>query len=380
MKKVAIVVLNDFQNDSRVLKIARSLGRNQFATSVVAMKKGQVLERESFHEFEAHRMKLKTMSLPRIFNVFKFIEWAWKVARTYRQFDFFHCCDFEALPVGLLAKKFNSNLKIVYDAHEYEKERLGLSNIQKKLIGFFEKRWIGKTDAVITVSKGIEKEYEKLFEDLPLHEVIFNAPAYRKTEKHQNDLRGKLNLRADQKVFLYSGRLAQGRGVPKLIETFSNRGDDQAVLVFLGRGPLLQMVLDSAEKHENIIHLPPVPYDEVVATVAQADFGMLSTENNCLNNYFCMPNKLFEYIQAGLPILVANLKDCQSLIEEQNIGFASDDDSAKGWNKLVDQALQSSPNEFSEALSRVAEEYNWENEEKKLLKLYEQVEEGDRRQ
>jgi glycosyltransferase involved in cell wall biosynthesis len=369
MKKVAILVLNNFTNDSRVLKIARSLGANGYEPIVVAMKKGEVIEREDEGVFKVHRVQLSTMFLPRFLNPVKYIEWVWRGARTYRKFEFFHCCDFEALPVGLVARWFNPKLKIVYDAHEYEAERLGLTPFAKKFIKFFEKRWIKRTSAVITVSRGIEKEYERQF-SLPVHNVIFNAPAFKKSVEKSHGLRKTFNIRQDQKIFLYSGRIAMGRGVEILIEAFSQRNTDSAVLVFLGSGPLLDKVEKAAAESSNIFYHPPVPYEEVVSTVAQADYGLLSPENLCLNYYYCMPNKLFEYIQAGIPILVADLKDCQELVESESIGFASDDYSVKGWNDLVDRALKSNPEDFSEELRKVAKEFNWEIEEKKLLDLY----------
>lgn len=370
MKKVAILVLNNFTNDSRVLKIANSLGKSKYDTSVVAMKEADVREYESEDHFDVHRIKLTTMNLPRWCNPLKFLEWSWRVVANYRRFDIFHCCDFETLPVGMIARWFNSGLTIVYDAHEYEAERLGLSKWRKSFIKFFEKRWIKKSNAVITVSKGINDAYVEQF-DMPAHEVIFNAPAYSSIQ--QVDSEDRFGFRADQTIFLYSGGLSLGRGIETLLKAFAQRKDDKAVAVFMGYGKLVPLVEKYASTNKNIYFHPAVPYDQVVKMVAKADYGLLSVENVCLNYYHSMPNKLFEYMQARIPILVAELKDCQDVVEQEQIGFSGDSATPEGWNRLVDKALKTDPEKFTENLERASKKYNWEKEEVKLLALYQKA-------
>lgn len=370
-KKVASIVFNNFMNDSRVLKESRSLSENGFDVTVVALRLADEPARETIGKVKVRRLKMATWQLPegKLFGALKYTEMFLAVFIRYRSYHIWHCNDFMPLFFAWLSRPFRLRKKVVYDSHEYQRERLGLHGANKWFVVNFEPRAIKIADAVITVSRGIQKEYKELF-NLDQVYLILNAPAFRSRELSASGLREKFGIRPDQRIFLYSGGFAKGRGIEVLLEAFSKRSGDSGVMLFLGGGKLERMVKDYSHRFENIFYHPSVPYDQVVKTASQADYGMLSTENLCLNNYFCMPNKLFEYLQAGLPVITADLKDCRQLVEKEQIGLTSDNATITGWNALIDKALTIDPKTFDDALSRAAHKYNWETEEKKLIEIY----------
>ena len=137
-KKITVVciVLNNFKNDNRVLKEARSLQKHGYDVLVVALHENSLAEHEIIKNFRVHRIRIRTKCWPKykLIQTIKYFEFIWKAVKLYKRADIVHCNDLSALPVGVIIKKFfNKNVKIVYDAHEYETERNGLVGIQKKL-------------------------------------------------------------------------------------------------------------------------------------------------------------------------------------------------------------------------------------------------------
>jgi glycosyltransferase involved in cell wall biosynthesis len=374
MKRIAVVVLNNFVNDNRVHKIAESLGMHDFKVTVVAFLKGDVKERDANIHYDIHRIKLRTAVLPnrnKIFGALKYLEFILKISYHYRRFDVMHCNDFEAMFVGFIAKITRPKLKLVYDCHEYERERAEMNIIKKWSTRIFEPLIIRSASQVFVVGLGIQKEYKRLYPHIQT-EILMNSPHLRSFERKQI-LRDRFQLRADQKIYLYQGGLYPSRGVEFLIDVFERMQDDQSVMVFMGFGPLTEKVKQAASRTRHILYLPAVPYDQIFAYTSSADFGFITTQNVSLNNYYCMPNKLFEYIHAEIPIITNNLHDCRAIVEANQIGTIIETFDLLG----IDQALQSANkldiSAMKKRLSILKQQYTWQKEEKKLLNCYNQI-------
>lgn len=370
-KTVAHIVLNDFVNDNRVLKECRSLIAHGYAVSCFCLKSERTKKHEVIDGIEIHRLALWTEKLPSFCNPLKYLEFLMRMQRPLRRFDILHVNDFEPLPTAWLVKKFKSKMKLVYDSHEYQREKNGLGGLNKKMIETLEPIMIKSADAVITVSEGIEEEYKRLF-NLKEVTVIFNAP--HKVDVIKKDLfRDRFKLSKDVKIFLYQGAFHANRGVEQVIEAFGQMQGQQVAAVFMGSGPLQSKVEEGSKKFNNVFYHPAVPYSEILEHTGSADFGLLTTENVCLNHYYCMPNKLFEYIQAGLPIISTDLFDCRRVIEKEEIGLILTEESANGYVEAVNRACEIENGHFDEALKRAKEKYHWALEEKKLISLYQQL-------
>ena len=159
--------------------MANSLSLHGFSVTVVAMYSGDVLESENQGNIKVRRLRLKSNQLPdgfKPFGAIKYLEYFFKVVKNYKNADIWHCNDFVPFLVGILARYFNSKLKIVYDCHELQSETRGIGRFEKKFIKFIERKYINSVK-VITVGESIKSVYESRYglngEDV---EIIYNAP------------------------------------------------------------------------------------------------------------------------------------------------------------------------------------------------------------
>ena len=215
MRSVASIVLNNFLNDSRVLKEAISLRNNNYKVCVVALHENDLAEEEKIDDILVRRVKLfsRNWSKSKFVQIFKYFEFLYKACHLVKKNDIIHCNDLKALPVGFLVKTFfNSQVKIVYDAHEYESEINGYSHFERRASYYLEKLFIKKANVVFTVSFSIANEYKRIYNiDKPL--IILNAPPYKeiiKVNKTHNLFRNKFNINDDQKIFISQGGLSKG--------------------------------------------------------------------------------------------------------------------------------------------------------------------------
>jgi len=370
MKKIANVVLNDFTNDSRVLKTSQSLKNFGYKPSVVAMHSSGLLEKEKFQGINVERIKLVTKTWPKwkFVKIIKYLEFLLRAVFRFRDADIIHCNDLNALPVGLIIKILNQGKKVVYDCHEYETEIKGLSRVEKGARRWLERFLIRYTDAVITVSDSIAKEYQRLYA-ISKPKLILNCPNF--CEQPKQDLfRESLGIRPDQTIFLYQGGLSKGRGIELLLEAFSNLESDKTVLVCMGYGPLESLIQEKAQQQKNIFFHPAVTSDILLNYTSSADYGILFYEDTCLNHRYCSPNKIFEYLMAGLPVLTSNLFEMKRLVEKEGVGIVAEENTVEGFKEAVEASLNQDYDAIQVNVFESRKKYCWEEQENVLKEIY----------
>ena len=158
---VVVFVLNNFMNDSRVLKEAITLHKNGCHVTVVALHEEPLAEHEIINDIKIHRISLRSRLWPkyRLVQIFKYLEFVYRSIKKYRKADIFHCNDLNTLPIGVIIKcLFNRKTKIVYDAHEYETETNGLHGIEKDIKIWLECVLIKYADKVMIFADLYKKE------------------------------------------------------------------------------------------------------------------------------------------------------------------------------------------------------------------------------
>lgn len=374
MKNIGVLVLNNFVNDNRVHKIASSLAHTGHKVTVIALLKGNVQEREQKENYAVHRIRLRTHKLPngnKLFGALKYLEFIYKVIRTYRTSDILHCNDFEAMFVGFIAKLSRPKLILVYDCHEYERERAEMNWVKKWSTRIFEPLVIRFARQVFVVSQGIKEQYHRMYPKAKV-ELIMNAPHLQSFEKKET-FRSHFGIRADQHIFLYQGGLLPSRGVECLLNVFSAMTNDQQVIVFMGFGPLTEKIKSAAQTSKNIYYHEAVPYNKIVDYTSSADIGLITTQNVALNNYYCLPNKMFEYIHAEIPIVTNNLYDCRKIVEGHQIGTVIEQFNEPGVLEAIQKIHGMNLNEIKDRMKDIKNKYCWQNEEKKLTQAYSEL-------
>ena len=368
MKRVTLIVLNNFTNDSRVLKEAISLQNAGYDVKVVAIYEDGLEEFEEIEGIFVHRMKLKSKEWSKsgVVQLFKYFEFLYRAVKEYKKNDIIHCNDLNALPIGFLIKKFfNKNAKIVYDAHEYETQRHGMNSVQTSVLRRLESYLIKYANRVITVSPSIALAYAKGY-SIEKPALVLNTPFYKELSRKKNLFREKFNIGKDTTLFLYQGVLNRGRGIETLLEVFEKIEKDVAI-VFMGKGVLEPIIKESANLSKKIYLHESVPPTVVLDYTSSADFGFSLIEDSCLSYRYSLPNKMFEYIMVGLPIIVSDLPEMKLVVEKYKVGVVVKESIEKAIKEALEINIED--NNFEKA----RKVYNWKEQEKVLLGVYNEL-------
>ena len=282
--------------------------------------------------------------------------------------EIIHCHDTMVLPVGvILSVLFNS--KLIYDAHELESEKHNQSKFLGKSTLFIEKLAWKKIDLLISVSPSIIDWYQ---EHIGIKEnlLILNSPALKmKNEVNYSDnyLREKFNISENCKIFIYIGILSDGRGIDLYLDVFQSP-EITSHIVFLGDGKYEKKVKEATLNFNNIHYHPTVKADYIIDIAKSADVGLLLIKSSSLSYYYCLPNKLFEYVFSRLFILSSDYPELKQIIEEYELGVCIPPQFKDLRNKIIEiegQLLRPSIKNLHSL--------SWEFQLNKLQKAYKQL-------
>jgi len=286
--------------------------------------------------------------------------------------DIYHAHDLNTLPVAYWAARRYGG-KLVYDSHELYTETSNLSHTERVVLRFFEGILIRRCKAVITVNHSIARELADRYRiELPI--VIMNCPVLLNHTCSTDFLRAKLGIRKEEALVLYQGGFLPHRGLENLIAAIAML--PEVKLVMMGWGRLEEDLRALADAMgligKRVFFLPPVPQNELLLWTSSADVGVIAYRNVGLNNYYSLPNKLFEYIAAGIPVVASDFPELRRVIEEFQVGCTFNPDDPKDIARAITWVLEDEQRlaKLKENARKAAAVLNWENEEKKLLELY----------
>ena len=377
---VASVVFNFFTNDSRVEKQANSLGKTGHEVTVFALWKNGLEKEETKEGFKIRRIRLFSSFLYGPFGRFiKFLEFNCRVSWKIKKTDIVHCHDYHPLPAMLLANLFlRSKFYVIYDAHEYESQKMGLAKTGRLTIQFLEKVSSHFVDGFITVSGSILKKYQNIYSNKPKTLILNCPPRWNKVSK--NLFRKKFKISEKSLIALYQGGFMQGRAIEILAKAFQIIDVKNLDFVFMGYPASTEAgrnsfskIMKISQEFENIHFHESVNSNILHEFTGSADLGFCLIEDLCLSYRFCLPNKFFEYAMAGLPILVSDLPEMRKLVEQYDCGVVCEsltpDGIVNGLKKLISRDLV----KLGKNARKMAEDHSWEVQEEKLLRLYDKV-------
>ena len=365
---------SNFTHETRILKETKSIVDKNLVDSldIVAFWKPGLSEYEKLDKKRSvWRVPIRLGVLPQnnFFKGMKFLEFIVKILVRYRNkgVTIVNCHTLSVLPLGVVFK-FLFGSKLIYDAHELETETAGSHGIRRCLAKFLERVCIDYCDAMVVVSDSISEWYRRKY-DLDSVHVIKNVP-YRYENRMDNFsfLKKIFGIKLDEILFIYQGVLSEQRGVHALLDAFS-RADSKKHIVFMGFGPLEDKIKKYAELYPNIHFQPPVNPSNVLCYSASADVGVHLIANTCLNHYYCMPNKVFEYIMSGLPIIVSDFPEMAKIAKGAKCGWTVSEDK----DSILDLIQILTMEEIKAKkinVQKYREQIGWEQEELKLQKLY----------
>jgi len=259
---------------------------------------------------------------------------------------------------------------LLYEPHELESHTAHTPGWLRWLARWTENRLIKRCDAVVVVSDSIADWYAKTY-DIPRPVVVRNMPALPVGGVPPADRRlwrDRFEIPEDHIIFIYQGGLFPGRRIEQLILVFARAKPDRHV-VFMGYGELEELVRAAAQRHPNIHFAPAVKPDEVLRHTAGADVGLVGVEKVCLSYYYSLPNKLFEYLMAGIPALMPAYPEMVRVAGTSACGWTVGE-RHEDWLAVVN-GLDADAVTAAKRRARAAVAANsWEMEQKKLLAVY----------
>ncbi len=232
--------------------------------------------------------------------------------------------DLTALPVAHeLATRWG--VPLVYDSHELYEEQCVFSRVQRQLIRAAEERLIRQSTAVITVNHSIADELARRYGCSRPHVIlnVMDPPRdFDPTDRHRL-LHEHFQLPEKTPIVLFQGGLWPRRNLPFLLQVLRCSPPDSFVLVFMGCGPLRRKLADLVSRYgleHRAYFKDDVPWTDLLPWTASADLGIIPYPPVDLNALWCTPNKLFEYIQAAVPIVANDLPELRRYTAETGFG------------------------------------------------------------
>lgn len=296
-----------------------------------------------------------------------------------KKYDYIHAHDLIALISAVKYKKKYPDVTLVWDAHELYKYVPYATKYEKKLMAGIIADACGYIDKFITISESFRDIYKKEYPELPDATIIMNATKFAPIETNQKSpLRSKANITESQKILLFQGGLSQDRGIEALVESAKDLPESWSI-VFMGWGKLESLVKEEADKMNKarakdrpaIRVIPPAKQEELQSYSAGATVGIIPYENTNLNHLYCTPNKLWEYPNAGIPVVATDLVEIRKIVEEWDTGILLPRDFNSGdISRVISQLEDEQINAWKVKCAKFSEAMSWEKFEDKLLAIY----------
>ena len=365
---VVFALTGDVRQNSRALKQLRILARLGASVEVLCI--GSTKERTDL----ASGLRLSILPRPQGSGPAFFAQVHGCFRRAVQRIParVYHASDLYTLPaLASAARRHDSRL--AYDAREFYAHVAATAGRPwiRTFWRLVEGRYIRQADAVFTVSESIADRLAQRYA-IPRPMLIYNVPP-RQNVSASTYLRKHAGVADDQVLLLHQGQIQKDRGCYLLVDAMRDvRG---AVLVFLGGGPLkpdLRHRVAEAGLAYQVRFLDPVPPDALLPVTASADAGITLLEDTCLNHRFALPNKLFEYLMAGLPVLGSDLPEIRRVVAGHGVGLlvnpADRDALVKALQRMVDDTEARA--RWRSATPRVFETFSWEEASQRFEATY----------
>jgi glycosyltransferase involved in cell wall biosynthesis len=367
VKKAVVSVINDLVTDQRVHKTCTTLSEMGFDVLLVGRTKRDSLPLAE-RKYSTYRMKLSAEK-----GVWFYVAFQWRLFWFLwsNKADVYVSNDLDTLWPNYVISKWRKK-PLVYDTHEIFTEvpelvnRKSKQNMWKRL----ERRIFPKLKYVFTVNESIADWYENEYGVRP--EVVRNIP--RKASAITRKLtRKEVHLPENKKIILLQGAgINVHRGAEEAVEAM--QFIDDAVLLIIGGGDVIHQLKEMAEKEHlegKIIFVSKLPPDELRAWTALADIGLTLDKDTNINYRFSLPNKIFDYIHAGIPVLASDLVEVKRIVETYDIGRVTPDHHPETIAKIIKEMLEGPEYIAWKTNTRKAvEELTWEREEEKIKSVY----------
>jgi glycosyltransferase involved in cell wall biosynthesis len=289
-----------------------------------------------------------------------------------------HGHDLTGLIAAARARGGRPGGRVVYDSHELFLEAGAVARLPgpaRAMVARLERRHATAADAVITVNPGIAEELARRYA-IPTPAVVMNCPVVDPVapERDLSPLRVTFGL-GDRPVLLHHGGLSGGRGIEETIDALDALPPEVA-LVILGNGELVPRIAQLAAERfpDRLYHHAAVPMEELPAWVAGADAGVIAFQPTEGNNLLATPNKLFECLAVGVPVVVSDFPEMRRIVDESGVGALCDPTSPESIAAAARTVLGADRDRWRVTCRAAAtERYSWQRQSETLLGVYDRI-------
>ncbi len=397
------IVLNSVSEDSRVLKCAWSLGNAGWDVLVIGASPtpkddqlsigyanihllglkpvitqdflAKVLRRLRYYKrrLEARLLPAREPGIPNYGRAVKVIT---PVALEFKP-DVVHAHDYTALPIaGAIVQALAASghkAALIYDAHEYVPGVAHLNAPLAKLYTTQERKFAALSQAILSVSEGMN---ELLIPHLGITtepEIIANDPLVEGQQESKRNLRNDCSITQDIPLLVYSGAVAPQRGVGDVLEALRAMPDVHLALI---ANPANATVISYVEKYADLADrfhvLPYVPNAQLVSYISSADIGLIPIHHK-LNHEISLITKFGEYMQAHLPILVSDVRTMSAEVRRLGNGEVFIAQDTKDFIRATRAVLANKMKYVSAYTPEVLSERSWERQAERLISIYNRI-------
>jgi glycosyltransferase involved in cell wall biosynthesis len=355
------------ENERRIFNEVISAEKSGYRVKILALHIPGIPEKDVISHSGIFRLFIKYWKG----SPLKFIEFNCKLFFQLKRekFKILHAHDLWVLPATVMAAFF-AKKPVIYDVHEYVRG-LEIFN-QKKISGFIwklaERIYIRFVRVIIVINDYHGRLLSQVYPNIPQPHFLMNFPSLEMDKHyHQRDFNQR-----DKKA-VYQGILKEGRNLGRVIKSMSSM--QAGFLEIVGYGDLeneLKTLVIELNLHEKIKFAGKINWDKLIEKTSMARAGLVLFEPDGLNYTYASPNKFFEYVSAGTPVIASNIPSFKDLIKKFEVGILVDHTSISAIAKSIENLLTNRNTwaKFHSECLKARREWNWERQEVELLRIY----------
>jgi glycosyltransferase involved in cell wall biosynthesis len=367
--KVALSATSYICHDQRILKVSETLGK--FGCDVVLI--GRKRRKFKWEEIP-YKTVLFNMIFEKGFLFYKFFSIRLFFYLLFHRFGLLVANDLDTLLPNYLVSKIR-NIPLVYDSHEYF---TGVPEIQNRPFV----KWVWRTierslfpglKYVMTVSDSVTRQYESEYGV----EILTVRNCSRKTDNILPRSKAELGIPDNNLLLIMQGTgINIDRGSEELLEAVSRT--ENVSLMIVGSGDVIDLLKTRCGElniGDRVKFIPVLKWDELIRYTKSADAGLSLDKNTNPNYLYSLPNKLFDYISSGIPLIVSDLPEVSAIVREAGCGLIIDSVTPEKISGAITRLKDypSEREEFRKKSAIASSTLNWETESAKLTEFYKKV-------